>query len=926
MRPARRRSHNSHAHGRTGTRARVLGGATLALVLAGIVSVTLASHATTTWNFSIPSDYAYDQTKIIVESGVAHLRKSFTVTHSVQADFDGVAGNLGNYDSNKTVYNTGAPAAGVKLSAPLTPGTYTSPAIDAGVATTTWKTLTHVRDLQQAAAPTTFGASGAKTGTVGTQAAVNEINAADFNRDGAVDIVAANTSGTRRLWMYQSNGANPPTFTQVPVTDSSTAPCAGVDNGLSSVATARYGIGDLDNDLNLDLIEPGQQTINTNPLFIYMNPTGSTPQCWTRWIVNGRLFEDIRMANINGDTYTSTDPFKNGQPILDIVGVESRIGTGSAASPSGGVFWLRNDGTVAPDAPVFGTRSIDACTLGAAAVTGPTTVVAGDLNNDGIVDVVAGWPFTTAACTRSDNSTRAATSPQVLGYLSSGGDPPTWTAFTVAGIATGGSATYSADLLLGDIDGDGFLDIIHANTSANTITWYKNPCTSTPCSTATITAPGAWTAFTVDASATGVSSLAVADLDLDGKLDIVANSTTATAGVVRYQNNGGNPVTWSKTTLTTTAAATGVVVANLHSNGDRAPDIIASGTSGAGTIDWWPNTLAHSNLRFQVRTWTQGDTTCSTPTGSFVGPDGSAGTYYTSTSENLRITNNQCFQYRASFFTNDATKNPNLRSVTVAYDRSYFTDSPSIQANTGVAYSRITDFIETLGPGHVGGTGSQVKYQLCKLGDTCYYWNGSLWVAASGAAQSNDSATVQASIGLFDDNTGYAAGAQSATFYFKAFLISDGTKQVELDAVAVKPDVISATLTRPVGGEGWQVNDVQTITWNYSCQGSPCGSLKLENSTDGGTTWSLIADTLINGVNGSCSLGGNTGCYAWTIPALAASMTSKVRVVDHDTPAVKNQTSSNLSITGAARVISPNGGESLTVNGSTIITWNLTGG
>src|SRR2546428_7644695 len=299
MRPASARSHNSHAHGRTGTRARVLGDATLALVLAGIVSVTLASHATTTWNFSIPSDYAYDQTKIIVESGVAHLRKSFTVTHSVQADFDGVAGNLGNYDSNKTVYNTGAPAAGGKLSAPLTAGTYTSPAIDAGVATTTWKTLTHVRDLQQAAPPATFGA---KTSVLPTLSTSNEIIAADFNRDGAVDIVATATSGTRRVWLYQSNAGNPPTFTQVPATDSATAPCTGADHGVSSVATARYGVADLDNDLDLDLIEPGQQTINTNPPFLYLNPLaapGGTPQCWTRWLTNGRLFEDIRIANIN---------------------------------------------------------------------------------------------------------------------------------------------------------------------------------------------------------------------------------------------------------------------------------------------------------------------------------------------------------------------------------------------------------------------------------------------------------------------------------------------------------------------------------------------------------------------------------------------------------------------------------------------------
>ncbi|MGH7412121.1 MAG: FG-GAP-like repeat-containing protein, partial [Candidatus Methylomirabilis sp.] len=908
---ARRSRRKPGTHWRPGSSSLLLGGFTFFLILAGIFSITLANHSTTTWDFGTASEYTYDPNKIAVESGVAHLRKSFTVTHSTQADFDGSGGNTGTYSG--TAYNTSAPAPGVKLSAPPTAGTYTSPAIDAGVATTTWKTLSQLSDLQQAAPPATFGA---RT-SVGTQTAVNEINAADFNRDGAVDVVATNVSGgTRRIWIYQSSAANPPTFTQIPVTESSTSPCTGVDNGLSSVATARYGIEDMDNDLNPDLVEPGQQTINTNPLFLYVNPLaapGGTPQCWTKWLTNGRLLEDIRLANINGDTYTSTDPFKNGRPILDIVAVESRIGTGSAASPSGGVFWFRNDGTVSPDAPVFGTRSVDAYTLGSATVEGPTTVVAGDINNDGLLDIVAGWPTA-----YNGPLAKANTSPQIRGYISGGGDPPTWTAFTLVNLAACGAPPCpngSNDIWLVDMDGDGFLDVVHAANTAGTITWYKNPCTSTPC-----TPTGTWTAFTIDAAATGVTSLAVADLDLDGDRDIVANSSSATAGVVWYENPS-----WTKRTLTTTAGGTGVVVANLNSNGDLAPDIIASGTSGAGTIDRWLNTLSHSNIRFQVRTWSQGDNTCSTPTGSFIGSDGTTGTYYTGTSETLRVTNNQCFQYKASFFSNDATKNPNVRSVTINYERTFATDSPSIQPNTGVAYSRLTDFTETLGPGHAGGVGSAVQYQLCKLGDTCYYWNGSLWVSASGAAQSNDAATVKAQIGFFDDYAGHAPGTQSSTFYFKAFLVSDGNKQVELDAGAVQPDLISATLNRPIGGETWEINQTQDLTWSYSCQGSPCGNLKLEYSTDGGSAWSLVSDTVINGANGGCTVpGGSTGCYTWTIPASAASSTAKVRVSDKDTPVVKSA-SANFTITGTARVISPNGGETFTVNGSTTFTWSVSG-
>src|SRR5712691_4551662 len=92
---------------RSGPWPRLLGGCSVFLLLAGIFSITLANHSTTTWDFGLASDYTYDPNKIAVESGVAHLRKSFTVTHVLQADFDGSGGNTGTYSS--TAYNTSTP-------------------------------------------------------------------------------------------------------------------------------------------------------------------------------------------------------------------------------------------------------------------------------------------------------------------------------------------------------------------------------------------------------------------------------------------------------------------------------------------------------------------------------------------------------------------------------------------------------------------------------------------------------------------------------------------------------------------------------------------------------------------------------------------------------------------------------------------------
>ncbi len=938
----------------------LLGGSVLSLF--ALLSITIASHPPgTTWDFSTASQYTYDSNKIEVTGDVAKLKKSFTITQNTQALFDNYAGVAATYSntvsaSTPTVKITSL--TGATLTAPAT-GTYTSPIFDAGVTATTWKTLTPAGNVYPTAGTATFATKVAVTTAAST---IREMAAADFNRDGTPDSTAPISANSTASTILYFNNANPivtpfPLLSIMDDTGSSLGSCSAGTDGLirtdgALVITAPV-VGDLDNDLDSDLVNATTFKLtgtNTSPnmLSLFINPYVAgggaaidPPECFPMSGLNVRYFEDIRLANINGDKYISTDVYKNGRDILDILSAESNIDTGTAKKPAGGIFWLRNDSTIAPDIPVFGTRSIDSCTA-AASATGPTTVAAGDFDNDGDIDVVAGWPFTSVSCTNPIGGNRpAGIAPHIRVYINAGNaDPPSWLpaavttvsppGFSIYSIPTGESADYSNDIQIGDMDGDGFLDIVHAQRTGTLIQWFKNPCTATPCVDGTSAGQirATWNSTTISSAATAITtSIALADLDMDGDLDVVANQDSATATSVQWFPNSA----WTRNTLATGSFAVGgVAVADLDNPlNNRAPDIIASLSSGAGTIDYFKNTMVHSSLRFQVHSCTQSNCSDNDPTddAKWYGPDGTAKTFYTfksGTAATLRVPGNQYFQYKFFFAQNDTTagNNPRLTSVAVNYERTYFTDSPSIRPNTGVAYTRITDFAETRTTTTNQGT---VTYQLCKVGtpDTCYSWTGSGWTG-SGSTNATD---VKLNIGSFDDNPGHATGTQSSTFYFKAFLNSDGTKPVELDKVEVKADVISlGSLTSPTTGSTLNVDNSVNITWSsYSCEGSPCGTLKFQYTTvfsPGESDWVLITE--VSGVTGA-------SFYSWTIPSGAASTTTSVRVLDKDTPVV-TQRSGLFEVTGASSgsltVTNLTGAPPpppFTVGDSPAINWNYSG-
>ncbi len=100
----------------------------------------------------------------------------------------------------------------------------------------------------------------------------------------------------------------------------------------------------------------------------------------------------------------------------------------------------------------------------------------------------------------------------------------------------------------------------------------------------------------------------------------------------------------------------------------------------------------------------------------------------------------------------------------------YPSDKPTIKPTTSWeqnGLSQFTAFVETLGEGNIG-------YQLSDDNEVNWrYWNGSAWAVTSD--QYNDVSTIHTNIGSFP--------VTNEKIMFRAFLISDGEQQVELDTL-----------------------------------------------------------------------------------------------------------------------------------------------
>jgi len=290
----------------------------------------------------------------------------------------------------------------------------------------------------------------------------------------------------------------------------------------------------------------------------------------------------------------------------------------------------------------------------------------------------------------------------------------------------------------------------------------------------------------------------------------------------------------------------------------------------------------------------------------------------------------------------------------------YSSNNPVIQPVLGVFYSdkNIADFVEVASNKPAG---TEIKYQLSNDGYNWYWYNGSIWTKVTGGySQSNTASEIYTNLTAFQDllsagdfyyraylhsadtsfntpaldniaislvtgetyyidpagataiNTLHSDATHDQWYQYKAILYSEGKDSPLLDDVQVEYLNAFIAVTAPNGGELLSVGQSTDITWNSQAIAGATNKVKIEYSSDGGSTYNLIANNVAN-----------TGTYAWTVPD-DPSLNGLIKITSVDFPVVSDVSNAVFKIL-ALIITSPNGAEIWEAGKTHQIRWTSSG-